>query len=112
MCAMQRCLAPGLVYQDAEFRNVVYNPDTLQVRIIDLELPKYTRYKPEDIWASMDASFDRFFNYKKRTCGFWWALFPITNMLMKCPWDLGLYLPVASFLECDTADTMDSHISR
>lgn len=38
MCAMERCLSAGLVHQDAEFRNIIYNPVTLQVRIIDIEI--------------------------------------------------------------------------
>lgn len=33
---MERCLAAGLVHPDMEFRNVVYNPTTLQMRIIDI----------------------------------------------------------------------------
>lgn len=53
MCAMERCLSAGLVHQDAEFRNIVYNPVTLQVRIIDIEIPQYERYKPQDVWISI-----------------------------------------------------------
>lgn len=52
MCAMERCLAVGLVYQDVDFRNLVYSPDTLQVRIIDIE-PSQHPTKPQDVWVLM-----------------------------------------------------------
>ncbi|OJJ80988.1 uncharacterized protein ASPGLDRAFT_50974 [Aspergillus glaucus CBS 516.65] len=55
---MERCLSAGLVHQDAEIRNIIYNPVTLQVRIIDIEIPQYERYKPQDP-PGMQNSFDR-----------------------------------------------------
>lgn len=42
MCAMERCLAAGLVHQDADSRNSV----TLQVRIMDIDMPRYCADKP------------------------------------------------------------------
>lgn len=99
-CAMERCLAAGLVHQDAGFRNIVYNPVTLQVRTIDIEIPEYERYKPQDEWISMDASFSRFFNYRIKTSGFRWGLFSIANILMRNLWDVFLYLFVLQYCFC------------
>jgi len=64
MCAMERRLAAELVHQDADFRNIVSNPATLQVKITDIEISEYGRYKPQDLWISMNASISRFFNYR------------------------------------------------
>lgn len=38
MSAMERCMAAGLVHQGALFNNIVHDPETLQVRIIDVEM--------------------------------------------------------------------------
>lgn len=97
---MERCMAAGLVHQDAEFCNTVYNPVTLQVRIIDIELLRYETYKPQDAWVSMDASFSRFFKFKIRTSGLHWGLFSITNILIKHPQNLSLYLLVLHYCFC------------
>ncbi|EEP76441.1 predicted protein [Uncinocarpus reesii 1704] len=38
-CVMETCIAAGLVHRDFEFRNIVYDPVTLEVRLIDIEPP-------------------------------------------------------------------------
>lgn len=59
MRAMERCMAAGLVHPDSHFRNIIYDPVTLQLTSIDIE--GYTSEKPQDI--SMDASLSKWFGY-------------------------------------------------
>lgn len=65
-----------LVHRDAESHNIVYNLVTLHVRIIDIEMPEYERYKLRDVWISMHASLSKFVNYRIKTSGFAWGYSP------------------------------------
>ena len=76
MYAMERCLDAELVHRDAESHNIVYNLVTLHVRIIDIEMPEYERYKLRDVWISMHASLSKFVNYRIKTSGFPWGYSP------------------------------------
>lgn len=98
MCAMERCMAAGLVLPDAHFRNIIYDPVTLQVRIIDIE--GYTSGKPQDVWASMDASFSKWFGYDLATSGFWWGLTSIVNVFIERPFEWPLYVLVLHYCFC------------
>lgn len=91
-------MAAGLVHPDSHFRNIIYDPVTLQVRIIDIE--GFTRKKPQNIWASMDASFSRWFGYNLATSSFWWGLTSIISVLIERPFELELYLLVLHCCFC------------
>lgn len=98
MCAMERYMAAGLVHPDPDFRNIIYNPTTLQVRIIDIE--GYTYKKPQDIWAHMDSGFAKWFGYNLATSGFWWGLTSIISVLLEHPFDQALYFLVLHYCFC------------
>lgn len=62
---VQTCLESGFIHPDMEFRNIVYDPDTLQVRLIDIEPVRYANYTPQDIWNFMSAGFAESFGMEE-----------------------------------------------
>lgn len=98
-CVTSRCLAAGLVHPDMEFRNiqVVYNPETLQARFIDIEPVRYAAYTSEDMWIFVDGGFFCEFGYGKATISFYWGLSGVLKALIARPWDLSLYALVPQF---------------
>lgn len=97
MWAIERCLASGLNHPDLTPRNIVYYPDTLKVRVIDIAPLQYTTRKPPGIWLNFDAELYYEFNYKEETFNFWWGSTRVFKAFMVRPWDLALYLIVLRF---------------
>lgn len=99
-CVMSQCLRAGLVHPDMEFRNIVYNLKTLQVRFIDIEPVRYAEYTPEDMWKFLDGGFFREFGYGKTTVSFYWGFSGVLKALMAYPCDLSLYFLILQFCLC------------
>lgn len=97
MWAVERILASGLNHPDLEARNIVYYPDTLKIRIIDIAPLPYTTKKPPGVWLGFNADLCYEFDYKKETSSFWWGLARVFKAFMARPWDLALYLIVPRF---------------
>ena len=97
MCALERLLAAGLLHQDMEFRNMVYDPKTLQMRIIDIgPVPGFDE-TPKDLWRYFYADFAWEFKYTKLVTGFWWGVFNVARVILAHPFDLSLYPLVLHF---------------
>lgn len=97
MWAVERILASGLNHPDLTPRNIVYYPDTLKVRIIDIAPLPYTTRQPPGIWLNFDAELYDEFHYKRDTYNFWWGLSRVFKAFVARPWDLALYLIVPRF---------------
>lgn len=82
----------GLVHPDMEFRNVVYNPATLQMRIIDIGPTPGPDDKPGEVWRWLHGEFAYFFGYKSAIIGFWWGLCNVLRVLLAYPLDPSLVL--------------------
>ena len=88
MCALERVLAAGLLHPDMEFRNMVYDPETLQIRIIDIgPVPGFDE-TPKELWRFFYADFAWWFKYTKLVTGFWWGVFNVLRVLLAYPLDL------------------------
>lgn len=98
--ATERCLAAGLVHQDPDFRNLVYDPDTLRVWIINFDQEKREDEKPEDVWAFMDGDFSEHFDYHYAPSGFRWGLICTYKALLERPFELSLYILVLHHCFC------------
>lgn len=97
MCALERVLAAGLLHQDMEFRNMVYDPETLQMRIIDIgPVPGFDE-TPKELWRFFYADFAWWFKYTKLVTGFWWGVFNVLRVLLAYPLDLSMYPLVLHF---------------
>lgn len=60
---VERCLAAGLVHQDMAFRNIVYDPTTLDLRVIVIGPVPGAESNSEDVWLNMDGGFYTKFGY-------------------------------------------------
>lgn len=70
---MSKCLDAGFVHEDMEFRNIVYDPQTLQVRMVDVEPVRYAKYTAVDMWKFLDLGFIDEFGYDRPTFCISWA---------------------------------------
>lgn len=61
-----------LCTQILEFRNIVYDPETLGVRLIDIAPIPGQRWQdiPQNVWRYTDGDFAKCFEYEKATDGF------------------------------------------
>lgn len=83
------------------FRNIIYDPNTLQVRIIDIEPVRYTdSIQPQDIWRDMDIGFLDFFGYGNPITRFSWGLSNMPRVLKTRPWNRDLLLLLLNFCLC------------
>ena len=99
MCALERLLAAGILHPDLALRNVVYDPETLRMRIIDIGpvpgSPGYDEETPEHLWRSFYGEFARWwFEY---STGFWWGVFNVLRVILAHPLDLSLYPLILHF---------------
>lgn len=99
-CVVQKCLESGFIHPDMEFQNIVYDPDTLQVRLIDIEPVRYANYTPQDIWKFMSAGFAESFGYGRESTKLSWGLSKVLIVLRARPWDGAIYLLILRFCFC------------
>lgn len=96
-CVLGKCLSAGFAHQDFDFRNVVYDPVTLDVRLIDIEPSGGSGCSPRDLWEFLDGSSQDSFMWQEKDMTFTWGLSHVVRLKMSKLFSFPFLLLVIQF---------------